>query len=459
MSPTQVADQKSDFPSVKGGPEVPPVPETLADTGLSEDALVELILKTLYVQGAKTGHALAEAIRIPFPIVDDLLLSLQQRQLLEVTGTHGHGRSAYNYNLLTAGRAMARDAMEASRYVGPAPVPLDRFRYWIREQSVRRVRVAREDIRKGFSDLVLSDQTLEQLGPAINSARSLFIHGHPGNGKTAIAERISKLIGGAVFLPHSVDIDGETMIVYDPVYHVRADEREAGSPEGNNSFVRSVPTYDQRFVRVNRPTVFVGGELMMDQLDLQYDRYSKFYQAPFQVKATGGVLIVDDFGRQRMRPAELLNRWIVPLEKEIDYLSLHTGVKFSVPFDTLLIFATNLKPHDLVDEAFLRRIHYKLRIASPTRKQYEQIFKDVCTERGIPYTPYAVAHVYESYYDKLDIWPRGCHPRDIIHHVEAVWSYEGSPPSMSAEYLDRACQAYFLVIKEEEMAQYSMEGT
>jgi predicted ATPase with chaperone activity len=457
VTPAQTTTGTDLFPSVSRGPEVPKVPEGLEDTGLSQDAVIQLILKTLHVQGAKTGHGIAQSVRLPFQLVDDLLLSLQQRQLVEVTGTQGHGRGAYNYNLLTAGRDMARDALEASRYVGPAPVPLEHFRFWIKEQSIRRYRVGREQIRDGFGDLVLAEETLEQLGPAINSARSLFIHGHPGNGKTAIAERISKLIGGAVFLPYAVDIDGETMIVYDPVYHERV--QEDGGEDGQSAFVRSVPKFDQRFVMIKRPTVMVGGELTMEQLDLQYDHYSKFYQAPFQLKATGGVLIVDDFGRQRMRPAELLNRWIVPLEKEVDYLGLHTGVKFPVPFDTLLIFATNLKPHDLVDEAFLRRIHYKLRVASPTREQYEQIFKDVCTERGIPFTPYAVSHIYEAYYDKMDIWPRGCHPRDILHHVEAVWAYEGSPPTMSAEYLDRACRAYFLVIKEDELAQYSMEGT
>ncbi len=394
-------------------------------------------------------------MKLPFPLIDDLLLTLQQRKMVEVRGTQGHGRSGYVFDLTGEGRGRAREALAVSSYVGPAPVPLRVFREWIERQSVRKHRVPPDRIRGGFDDLVLAGEVLDALGPAVNHGRSLFLYGHPGNGKTAIAERIARLMGGALYMPFAVDIDGEVMVTYDPVHHRLVEDEGEDDP---TAVIKRAAAHDERFVRIHRPTVFVGGDLTMEQLDLQYDPVAKLYQAPFQVKASGGVLIIDDFGRQRVAPTELLNRWIVPLEKEVDFLSLHTGIKFPVPFDTLLVFATNLDPNDLVDEAFLRRINYKVQIGSPGRAEWEEIFRGVCEERGIEFDRSALDPIYKKYYDRYGIWPRGCHPRDIMDHLEAHAQYEGYEARMTAEALDRSCRSYFLVMNPDAIENKSNVG-
>ncbi|NIP80873.1 MAG: AAA family ATPase [Gemmatimonadetes bacterium] len=425
----------------------PPMPETLEDTGLAGEALDELLLKTLYVHGVKTGRELTESIALPFQITDERLMLLQQRRFIAVSGTTGPNRGSYRFDLTDAGRERAREAMEASQYVGPAPVPLATFEEWIRKQSLRHVRVTPETVAAGFGELVLDPDLFDMLGPAVNSARSIFLHGEPGNGKTTIAEIIAELLGGSVYLPYAVDITGQTMILYDPSHHERVDQHDTGDPDGPE-WLQAVPDHDRRFVRIKRPVVMAGGELTLDQLDLQYDHKTRMYQAPFQLKAAGGVLIIDDFGRQQVSANDLLNRWIVPLEKRIDFLTLHTGVKFQVPFDSLLIFATNLQPEDLVDEAFLRRIQYKIEVGSPSRAGVTEILRRVCESREIPFLPAAVDFLYERYYDR-GIPPRGCHPRDIIDHVEDIARYEGREPRPEGDVLERACETYFLIMAPE----------
>ena len=421
----------------------PPVPDTLADTGLSADGVRDLILKVFYVQGGRTGHYLSEFLRLPFALVDEELLTLQQRRFVEVRGTTGPNRASYLFDLAGAGRDRAKEALDASQYVGPAPVPLAQYSKWIEAQSIQNAHVTQESLRAGFSHLVLNESLLETLGPAVNSSKSIFLYGHPGNGKTAIAEAISQMLGGTLYLPYAVDIDGQIMLVYDPVHH-----EEVESPDdalGRDAlWIRSGPGHDRRYARVKRPVVLTGGELTLDQLDLRYDHFTKLYQAPFQVKANGGVLIVDDFGRQRVPPRDLLNRWIVPLEKKIDYLTLHTGGKFPVPFDCLLIFATNLDPAELVEEAFLRRIHYKIPVVDPTREQYQEIFRRCCQGVGVDYSAEAVNYVFAEYYDKRKIRARGCHPRDLIAHVQDIAKYREVAPELSLDLVERACDSYFL---------------
>jgi predicted ATPase with chaperone activity len=429
-------------PSAAQFDSVPPVPDTLADTGLSADVVRDLILKVFYVQGARTGHYLSEYLRLPFSLIDEELLTLQQRRFVEVRGTTGPNRTSYMFDLGGAGRDRAKEALEASQYVGPAPVPLPQYTKWIEAQSIRNVHVTQEVLRAGFSHLVLNDTLLDSLGPAVNSSKSIFLYGHPGNGKTAIAEAISQMLGGILYLPYAVDIDGQIMLVHDPVHHQEIPT--GGEAVGIESIWRSGPSYDRRYARVKRPVVLTGGELTLDQLDLRYDHFTKLYQAPFQVKANGGVLIVDDFGRQRVPPRDLLNRWIVPLEKKIDYLTLHTGGKFPVPFDCLLIFATNLDPAELVEEAFLRRIHYKIPVVDPSREQYEEIFRRCCRGIGVDYAPQAVTYVFDEFYDKRGIRPRGCHPRDLLAHVTDIAKYRQLTPELTVDLVNRACQSYFL---------------
>ncbi|HEY7634382.1 MAG TPA: hypothetical protein VH763_02455 [Gemmatimonadales bacterium] len=424
----------------------PPVPESVSDTGLSEEFLVDLLLKTLYIQGVRTGRQLMAAVRLPFSFVDDRLLSLQQRRLVEVLGTSGPNRGSYLFDLTGAGRDRAREALSSSQYVGPAPVPLVQYRTWVEKQTIRNVHVTREVVREGFRRMVLSDAVHDVLGPSINSAKSLFLYGAPGNGKTMIAETISHLLGGDIFVPFTVEVEGQMMILYDPVYHhpvagLNPLEETDGAEGG---WLKESPTYDQRYVKVRRPIVLTGGELTLDQLDLQYDVHTKMYQAPFQLKANGGVLILDDFGRQRVPPKDLLNRWIVPLEKRIDFLTLHTGGKFPVPFDCLLIISTNLEPSHLVEEAFMRRIHYKILVEGPNPQQYAEIFARCCIERDIPYDQAAVNHIYDQWYGQRGIHARACHPRDILDHLVDIARFYQGRPELTFDMVDRACRSYFL---------------
>ena len=430
---------------------VPQPPESLGDTGLSAETIIDLLLKMLHVQGARTGQQLTDATCLPFDIVDEQLLQLQSRRFIEVVRTHGPARGNYVFDLTGTGRERARAALEASLYVGAAPVPLDMYRTWIDRQSVRSLRVGRERIREGFSHLVIAPDVLESLGPAINSASSLFLYGDPGNGKTVISEAIAMLLGGDVYIPQAIDIDGQIMVLFDPVHHKPVEEPRVD--EQDVLWLRSAIPYDRRFMRIHRPVIFVGGELSLEQLDLQYDPYAKTYQAPFQLKACGGVLIIDDFGRQLVPPRDLLNRWIVPLEKRVDYLTLHTGIKFPVPFDCLLIFATNLNPGDLVDEAFLRRIQYKINVDGPERDAYEAIFRAVCAARGIEYDGSAIDYIYDEYYRKREIPPRACHPRDIIDHLIHVALYEDIPPVLNRDMLEQSCRSYFLIMAQDAMAE------
>ncbi len=430
------------------GSHAPPTPETVAATGLSGEFIIDLLLKTLYVQGARTGQHLTDVVRLPFDFVDDQLLSLQQRRLIEVRGTSGPSRGGYTFDLTVGGRDRAREALSSSQYVGPAPVPLVQYREWVERQSIRNVHVTKEVIRHGFQRMVLSDAIHDILGPAINSAKSLFLYGAPGNGKTMVAETIAQMLGGHIYVPYAVEVEGQIMVVHDPVFHLDVEETEAAPSvmlDGSEpTWLKQAPVYDRRYTLVRRPVVLTGGELTLEQLDLQYDQYTKMYQAPFQVKANGGVLILDDFGRQRVPPKDLLNRWIVPLEKRIDFLTLHTGGKFPIPFDTLLIISTNLEPSHLVEEAFLRRIHYKVMIEGPDPEQFAEIFQRNCAERGIAYDPAIVRYLYQSWYGKHAIQPRGCHPRDILDHVVDIARFHQVAPTASIEMVDRACRSYFL---------------
>jgi len=426
----------------------PPAPTTVRETGLTESQVVDLLLKTLYQRGSLHGNALADAMALPFVVLDDLLVTVTQRHFVEVLGTAGHSRAGYLYELTDEGRNRAEAAFSGNRYVGPAPVPIDQFREWIRRQSVQNHRVSRKRLERAFDDLILPPDVMDALGPAVNSGSSIFLHGAPGNGKTAIAERLGNLISTEIYLPHSVTVGGHIVVLFDPVYHHRVHDPK-DEPYEETALVRKEASLDRRFVKIKRPTVFVGGELTMDQLDLQLNPYSRVYHAPFQLKAAGGVLIVDDFGRQRMGPAELLNRWIVPLEKQFDTLTLATGIRFSVPFDCILIFATNLNPRDLVDEAFLRRIQFKVEVRSPDRDAFVEILKLNCKEAGIEYDPQAAEFLFSAFFDRFKIKPRGCHPRDILHHIKSITAFEGGAPSLEPSLLRRAAQTYFLVMEEE----------
>lgn len=420
----------------------PPVPETLEETGLTAGFIGDLLLKVLQVRGTASGAELAEVIRLPFIIIEDVLLELVQRRLIEVRGGASLSRANYLFDLTSAGEERAHLELSASRYVGPAPITLEHYGRVVAQQSVHDVHLSRERVRDGFRHMVLAPEFLDRLGPAINSARSLFLYGEAGNGKTMIAESIASLMGDAIYVPHAVLVEGQIMLVYDPAYHHEPDTIEPES--GESSLWRNTATHDTRFLRVRRPVVLTGGELTLEQLEMNFEITARLYQAPVQVKANGGVLILDDFGRQRVPSRVLLNRWMVPLEHRRDLLALHTGTKFPVPFDCLLIFATNLEPAELVEEAFLRRIRYKIAVNDPTLEQYTEIFRRACERAGIPFDPDAVRYVYTRFYQRLGIHPRACHPRDIIDHIADVARYLTRERALTPELLERACESYFL---------------
>jgi predicted ATPase with chaperone activity len=427
-------------------PTAPPGIESLEDTGLSRDFLVSLIAKILHQRDTLTGFELADAIAIPFTVLDELLVELQSSRLTEVRETDGPARSSYRFALTAAGRQKASEAFAASQYVGPAPVPFGQYVEWTRRQSVNTVSIDRAHLEEALAYLVLPDGFLDSLGPAVNSGKSLFLYGDPGNGKTRIAEGVASAFGEAFYVPFAVDLDGHVAVLYDPVYHEALDpEVTEGAPD--LAIFREVATHDRRFVKVRRPVVVAGGELDLSQLDLRYDPFSRTYQAPVQLKANGGVLVIDDLGRQRVPPRALLNRWIVPLEHRVDHLTLHSGKKITVPFDCLVVFSTNIDPAQLVEEAFLRRIHYKIHVPDPDERRYDEIFDRCCLAEGIAYDPDAPELIRREYYRRGRAWPRGCHPRDILSHLRDIAAFNGHVPVLSPTLLRKACDSYFVPLE------------
>jgi len=440
----EAADSVTAEPGPSSGP-TPAPPTSLEETGLSREALLGLLVKTLHLRGGQSGFGISDALALPFGLVDDLLLELQGGGLLEVKGAEGPTRSTYRFSLTGKGRERAGDELTASRYVGPAPVPFSQYVEWIRRQSVETVRIQRDQLEAGLGELVLPEGFLDLLGPAVNSGKSLFLYGDPGNGKTRIAEAVAGLFGEAFYVPHAVDLDGHIMVLYDPIFHEALYDHGKEPPSGLQLF-RDLPKHDRRFVRVKRPVAVAGAELELSQLDLRYDPFSRTYQAPIQLKANGGVLVIDDLGRQRVRPRDLLNRWIVPLEHRLDYLSLESGKKIAVPFDCLVVFSTNIEPRELVEEAFLRRIHYKIRVPDPSPDLYDQIFFRCCESQGIRFDPAAPQLIRREYYETGKAVPRGCHPRDILSHLRDAAIFKGGETSLSPPLLRQACESYFVAM-------------
>lgn len=426
------------------GWEPPPI-RTIEDTGLNMGFLADLTLKVLYFEGYIAGSRIADILKLPFAgIVDRVLEFLKREQLCEVKGAAGFGESTYNYAITTKGSEKAREVIDRSQYIGPAPVTLEAYTRAMHHQPLRNVVVNPQALREALSHLVINDELLAQIGPAVNSGRSMFLYGNPGNGKTAIAESIGRMIlGGQMYIPYAVEVGGQIIKVFDNVNHQLADEvRPAGTPPTSPK-LRAQPR-DPRWVLIRRPVITAGGELTLESLDLVYDQTNKYYEAPFQMKANGGMFLIDDFGRQQVRPRDLLNRWIVPLEKRIDYLTLHTGRKIEVPFDVLIVFSTNLAPKDLVDEAFLRRIRHKIEIPDPSFDDYREIFRRVCQQKGVPYDERGLGYLLQEYYVKPHRKLRAVHPRDLVDQIVDTAGYLGVEPRLTKELIDRACEAYFV---------------
>src|SRR3989442_2663944 len=433
MSPTATAEPGI----VTNTTTAPPMPRTLEETGVAVDHIEQLLIKTLYGMEL-TGHAVADRMRVAFAMLEPLVERGRAERLIEVKGASGAGGAVFRCALTVLGRARARQYLDQNQYVGSVPVPLTAYVAYMRALADARGYVDRERLRNGFAHLVIGDGILEQLGPAVNAGKAVFLYGPPGNGKTVIGEGMGRAIGGDMYIPHAIDIDGHIVTMFDPLNH------ESLENDVEQTSVIAPAPRDRRWVRIRRPVVIVGGELTLEQLDLTFNPLAKFYEAPIQLKANGGVFLVDDFGRQRIRPQDLLNRWIVPLESRVDYLTLHTGKKFQVPFDVLTVFATNLDPKSLADEAFLRRIPYKIPIEDPSVEDFARIFELNCKRRQLPFHKVMVAYLQRRHYGPAHRRLRACHPRDLLDQVTALCRYRGIAPMLTRELLDRACESYFV---------------
>jgi hypothetical protein len=418
----------------------PALPGTWEDTGLNRSILLEMILRTIYAKSRATGNEIADDLRLFYGVIAPLLTELRGAEYVDIAGQRGVGDTNYEYILTSRGTQAVSEALQKTQYTGPCPVPLDNYIEAMRFQTIKNVVVTRRSIRQAFSDLIISEPVLNEVGPAVNSASSIFLFGYPGNGKTSIAERITRLMGDAIYIPYAIEADGQIIKVFDPIVHTEATE-QAGDPFMGSSN----PRYDLRWARIKRPVVVVGGELTLPMLDLTYNEHAKFYEAPFQMKANGGIFLIDDFGRQQVRPIDLLNRWIVPLEKRYDYLTTVTGKKLEIPFDQLIIFSSNLDPQDLADEAFLRRIKYKINVLDPDEAQWRQIWQLVCKGRKIPYDDKGIDYLLGKWYRPFNRPLRMCQPRDLLDQMISMAKYSMEEVTLAnPDLLDAACRTYFV---------------
>ncbi len=416
---------------------VPTAPESMQAVGINPVYVEELILKYLMAVGEANGRDTAQQIRLPFNFVGPLLSQLKHDQLIAYTGQAA--LNDYISRLTEKGMDRAKRLTSISTYFGSTPVSLKEYYDSVKRQSIEGQFPTPDKLKESFSDLLINQKMFRRLGPAISSGRGMFLFGFPGNGKTSIAERISKSFGPFIWIPRAITVEGEVIRVFDPMVHEEA-------PLESGSGFMDISNIDQRWVRIKRPTIVVGGELTMDHLEVTFNPESGISEAPLQLKSNCGVLVIDDFGRQKMRIDELLNRWIVPLEKRYDFLNLASGKKFQVPFDQLVIFSTNLEPRDLVDDAFMRRIPYKIEVENPSREEFTKLFEIMAKVYRIPFEIKAVEYLIEQHYLPTSRPYRNCQPRDILLQIRNFCRYNQMPVTMTKESIDFAVDNYFSVM-------------
>lgn len=417
---------ETNFVEVKGAPP-PQVPGAIEETGLDFTFLADLALKTVSVDANGTTDRVADRIKLPIAVTEQLLQHLYREQFIEILGRVGF--HSHRYAMLGRGWERIHRLFEMSGYVGPAPVSLGAYIAVIQSQERSRESVDSETVRHALSHLVLPESTIQTLGLVVSSRRSLFIIGPAGNGKTTIAKALHAAQGGEVWIPYAIEVDGHVIKTFDVHNHEPVEPAPAAR-------------HDPRWIKIKRPLVIVGGELTIETMDLVYSRTVRFYEAPFQMKANGGTLVIDDFGRQRVDPRDLLNRWIIPLEGRIDYLTLHTGKKIAVPFETVLIFATNLEPERIVDEAFLRRMGYRLRVDAPDRKMYGDIFRRYVESRQLNYDSKLLDTVFKLY-ERDERKMTCCEPRDLVDRCIDICRFENRSLEVTPELLELAWANYF----------------
>jgi predicted ATPase with chaperone activity len=404
-------------------------PQSIDEVDVRKAVLEDLALKTLYLSGSLSISELSEKIRLSFEVTKELSFQLRTELLCQVTGMNGH---VPQIAITAEGRNRAADLLSLNHYTGPAPVSLESYVEQTRLQSIRKVEVHADDVQRAFAHLVIDSDKLRKFGTALNSGSSIFLYGPPGVGKTTIAETLSRVIAeDEVWIPYAVEVDGQIITVFDPAIHKRS-----AAPKSKNC--------DDRWVRCQRPAVLVGGELTAEMLDLQFNPVSKFYVGPVQMKANNGVLIIDDFGRQRIRPEDLLNRWVVPLDRRIDFLTLVGGKKLEIPFEMLVVFASNMDPAELVDACFLRRIQTKIKIGTVPDAQFCEIFRRVAEENHVGFDANVCADLIAFIRNTMKQELRQCYPRDIVN--QAIWSarYENKTPYLDYAAMAQAVEAYFL---------------
>ncbi|MGR3714113.1 MAG: ATPase [Shimia sp.] len=425
----------------------PPPPKRLEDMKLPVVMMRDIMLKTMFRKNIDMVSDVARAICLPTAVTQELIDMAREQRLLEATGTlNANSGNEMGYQLTDVGKARALDALAQSEYFGAMPVPLDVYREQVKRQSIRNVMITRGQLTDAMGHLILPPSLLSELGPAVSSGRSILMYGPPGNGKSSISNGIRDAMGDKVYVPHAIEYAGQVITVYDPIVHSAAtgDEQDASS-------LRRVARFDSRYVKCDRPTVITGGELSLSMLDLVYNPTARTYQAPLQLKSTGGIFIVDDLGRQEEPPQSLVNRWIVPLEESKDILALQSGEKFEVPFDTLVIFSTNFHPNEIFDQAALRRIFYKIKIDGPNQENFLKIFALVAKKKGLPLDEASLIHLLKNKYPTIENIYANYQPVFLIDQMIAICEFEGIPYQMSPELIDRSWANMF--VKDEHIVK------